>query len=132
MPRSAPKKCAVFGCQSLVMSGSRCDLHKKEKWAKKPDATKRITGRRLQELRRQLFKRNPLCAICKLRPATIRDHIVPLFDGGEDIESNTQGICGECDEVKSKAERLRARVGRVESRPMHTGNRPFNSKFMGR
>lgn len=111
MPRSAPKKCAVVGCSALVHNGSRCEAHQKEKWFKKPDAVKRITGRRLQELRHQLFKKSPLCAICNLRAAAIRDHIIPLFEGGEDVESNTQGICHECDDVKSKAERLRARVG---------------------
>jgi 5-methylcytosine-specific restriction protein A len=111
MPVSAPKKCVHVGCSALVKSGSRCPLHQKEKWKKKVTATKRITGRRLQQLREQLFKRNPLCAICKIRAATIRDHIKSLFDGGEDIESNTQGLCSFCDDIKSKSESSRARGG---------------------
>lgn len=111
MPVSAPRKCLQIGCNSLVRDGSRCELHQKEKWIKKVDATKRITGRKLQRLREKLFKSNPICAMCCLRPARIRDHIIPLFDGGLDIESNTQGLCFDCDEVKSKSESARSRVG---------------------
>lgn len=111
MPVSAPKKCVHVGCSALVKSGSRCPLHQKVTWKKKTTATKRITGRRLQELRERLFKRNPLCAMCGIRPATIRDHIIPLFEGGEDVESNTQGLCDLCDEIKSKAESIRSRGG---------------------
>ena len=37
----------------------------------------------------------------------MRDHIVALEDGGEDVESNVQPICAACHEVKSEAERAR-------------------------
>lgn len=56
-----------------------------------------------------------MCAECKKHGrvclATQRDHIVPLSEGGLDDDTNTQGLCDACHEVKSEAERLRG-VGR--------------------
>ncbi|MBC3811342.1 HNH endonuclease [Undibacterium aquatile] len=114
MPRSAPKKCSVVGCCKLVSDGAgRCDEHVKPAWVKRPDITKRITGRRLQRMREALFAREPLCAECKrngkINPATQRDHIVPLCDGGRDDETNEQGLCDPCHELKSLAEAQRSR-----------------------
>ena len=45
-----------------------------------------------------------------VRPAVHRDHIVPLSEGGLDEPGNTQGLCAECHEGKSLAERLRAQA----------------------
>lgn len=39
--------------------------------------------------------------------ATQRDHITPLEEGGSDDESNEQGLCQECHDVKSKLEAKR-------------------------
>lgn len=113
MPTSAPKPCTKAGCGVLVKDGSgRCPKHPKPVWQAKPTATKRITGRKLQALREQLFKSNPLCVLCeqggRVSRATQRDHIVSLAEGGLDIESNTQGLCDECHDAKSLTERLRA------------------------
>ena len=113
MPTAAPKPCTDPGCGVLVRDGSsRCDAHKRTDWRKKPTATKRMTGRKLQAARAALFKENPLCVKCqeagRLRPATQRDHIVPLSEGGLDEPDNTQGLCDECHDGKSLAERLRA------------------------
>jgi len=62
-------------------------------------------------MRAVLFAHHPLCVACeaqgRVRLATQRDHIVSLAEGGADDDSNTQGLCGECHEVKSKAERER-------------------------
>lgn len=80
-------------------------------WGKKPTATKRVTGRKLQAMRADLFSRNPLCVECdrqgRVTLATQRDHIVPLAEGGQDDDSNVQGLCLECHDEKSLAERLR-------------------------
>jgi 5-methylcytosine-specific restriction protein A len=35
------------------------------------------------------------------------DHIVPQAEGGDDGESNLQAICGDCHEVKTRAEAAR-------------------------
>lgn len=89
----------------------RCAKHPKAAWAKKPTAAKRVTGRKLQRLRAELFERDPLCAECKRQGrvtlATQRDHIQPLEEGGEDTETNVQGLCADCHDAKSKAERAR-------------------------
>jgi 5-methylcytosine-specific restriction enzyme A len=83
MPSAAPRPCGHPGCGALVRDGSgRCAKHAKEAWAKPVTATKRITGRKLQEMRKALFTRSPLCVACELLGrvtlATQRDHIKPL------------------------------------------------------
>jgi 5-methylcytosine-specific restriction protein A len=98
----------------LVRDGtSRCPMHPAPVWAKAANATKRVTGRRLQAMRNALFTRNPLCAECqrlgRVTLATQRDHIIPLEEGGKDDSSNEQGLCQDCHDVKSHAESLRGR-----------------------
>lgn len=111
--KSAPKPCNKPGCGVLVRDGSaRCDKHKHAAWAKKPTPTKRITGRKLQAMRADLFTRQPLCAECerqgRVSRATQRDHIKPLSDGGADDQTNEQGLCEACHDEKSERERLQA------------------------
>jgi len=113
MPRAAPRPCSFKGCNTLVHDGSgRCVAHPRDAWSK-VTPTKRITGRRLQAMREALFKRDPLCAECRrqgrVTPATQRDHIIPLSEGGADDETNEQGLCEPCHEVKSAAESKRGR-----------------------
>lgn len=96
----------------LVRDGSgRCANHPKPQWAKPATATKRITGRKLQAMRAELFARDPLCAECKRQGrvtlATQRDHIKSLAEGGADADDNVQGLCADCHEAKSKAESAR-------------------------
>lgn len=66
-------------------------------------------------MREELFRREPLCVRCKergiVRLATQRDHIVPLAEGGADDKSNEQGLCDDCHDEKSLAERVRGRGG---------------------
>lgn len=114
MPSAPPKPCSQPGCGVLVRDGtSRCGKHQREAWNKKPTATKRITGRKLQAMRQALFTRQPLCVLCDAKGlvvlATQRDHIKSLAEGGDDTDENTQGLCEPCHEGKSLAERLRAR-----------------------
>ena len=117
MPSSPPKPCSE--CGVLVRDGTnRCEQHRRV-WVKaKP--TKRVTGRRLQAMREALFSRKPMCAECErkgfFRPATQRDHIVPLAEGGLDDESNEQGLCDDCHREKSLAEAVRGRWGRGASK----------------
>ena len=112
MPTAAPRPCSHPGCGVLVRDGSgRCAKHPKQSWAKKPTAAKRITGRKLQQLRKDLFEREPLCRPCYRKGvvtlATMRDHVVSVEEGGSDTDDNVQPICKPCHDVKSEAERAR-------------------------
>ena len=112
MPAAAPRPCSHPGCGVLVRDGSaRCEKHKRPAWVKKPTAVKRVTGRKLQRLRAELFEREPLCRECGrlglVRLATQRDHIIPLEEGGTDADGNIQPLCDSCHDIKSKAERAR-------------------------
>ncbi|WP_395026584.1 HNH endonuclease [Comamonas odontotermitis] len=112
MPTAAPRPCSHPGCGVLVSDGTgRCAKHPKVQWSKKVTAAKRITGRRLQQLRKELFEREPLCRPCfragRVTLATMRDHIIALEEGGLDEESNVQPICADCHDAKSEAERAR-------------------------
>ena len=68
--------------------------------AKGKPASKRIRGRKGQEIRRRrLLRTSYLCEMCQAK-GTIRiadevDHIVPLDHGGEDIDENTRNLCRE-------------------------------------
>lgn len=112
MPTSAPKPCTV--CSTLVRDGtSRCEAHKVAAWsARRPDI-KRTTGRKLQRQRHELFMREPLCRECerhgRVRQAEIRDHIVPLAEGGADEDSNIQSLCRDCHDEKTAGESKRGR-----------------------
>lgn len=114
MPIAAPRPCTAPGCGALVRDGSsRCERHPRESWAKRATVCKRITGRKLQRLRGELFAREPLCAECKrlgrVTLATQRDHRIPLCDGGTEDDDNVQGLCDPCHEAKSLGEALRGR-----------------------
>lgn len=72
----------------------------------KPHTVQRITGSRLQKIRREHFERGPLCVECAkqgiTRIWTELDHIVPLHKGGKDVDSNRQGLCTEHHLAKTK------------------------------
>ena len=115
MPVAAPRPCTHPGCGVLVRDGSgRCAKHPKPEWqTKRATPTTRITGRRLQRMRAELFAHDPLCAECRrlgrVTLATQRDHITPLCDGGNDDPGNVQGLCGPCHDEKSQREAQRGR-----------------------
>ncbi|CAI3795819.1 HNH endonuclease signature motif containing protein [Rheinheimera sp. MM224] len=70
----------------------------------------RITGRRLQNRRFNMWKKDPHCALCGRLvdyPSGFElDHKVPLVLGGEDLEQNCQILCcggkDTCHEQKTK------------------------------
>jgi len=87
--------------------------HKRPAWVNPASQVKRTTGRKLQAQRAALFLREPLCRVCAVAGrhtlATIRDHIVPLAEGGTDDDDNVQPICKPCHDGKTLAESLRGR-----------------------
>lgn len=70
--------------------------------------TQRITGSKLQIIRERWFRVHPLCAECdrhgRVTAAQELDHIVPLHLGGQDSDSNRQGLCVECHKDKTRRE----------------------------
>ena len=58
---------------------------------------KRLSGRKLQNIRKQVLSNNPLCVHCQLEDiitlANEVDHIIPLSKGGTYEHSNLQGLC---------------------------------------
>jgi 5-methylcytosine-specific restriction enzyme A len=80
-------------------------------WTSARPPLPRTRGRALQCLRHRLFARAPWCVLCPLRGthnlATIRDHRIPLAEGGCDDASNEQGICDACHRLKTQEESAR-------------------------
>jgi 5-methylcytosine-specific restriction protein A len=93
MPMAPPRACATCGRPG-------CQEHRRQR-------TQRTRGRRLQQLRYQLARTQPFCARCHVEVATIRDHIVPLWEGGLDVETNTQALCQTCHDAKTAGETKR-------------------------
>ena len=64
-------------------------------------------------MRQRLFLHQPLCVLCqkqgRITIATIRDHTIPLAEGGPDDETNEQPLCQDCSDVKTEAEAKRGR-----------------------
>ena len=103
MPSMPPKACGTCG-------KAGCAEHKPKPWQQTADY-KRVSGRRLQRARAELFGREPLCRECsktgRVALASIRDHIRPLAEGGTDDDGNIQPLCGPCSDVKTAGESRR-------------------------
>lgn len=69
---------------------------------------KRIRGSSLQKIRREHFRRDPLCVMCREQGrytlAAQLDHKVAMVNEGPDTHSNRQGLCVECHKVKTAAD----------------------------
>ena len=88
-----------------------CPVHVPKPWTHSKPTKRVLLGRTLQRERDRLFAEQPLCVICeregRVRAATIRDHIVPLEEGGLDVTENTQALCQSCSDAKTKEESKR-------------------------
>lgn len=107
MPTAPPRPCPEPHCPNLD-----CREHQRPAWRTRTGPpVVRITGRRLQRMRAALFARSPWCAHCleqgQETRATIRDHIVPLAEGGTEDPSNIQALCLDCSDLKTAAESKR-------------------------
>ena len=69
-------------------------------------STKRITGRKCQQIKRAVALRDGLtCRACgKLTTRGEADHVVPLHLGGQESDYNRQWLCVECHNNKTKEE----------------------------
>jgi len=87
-----------------------CTLHVRDpRWHHGRPSVERIRGPRLQALRYALFAEHPFCQRCHVNVSTIRDHIVPLAEGGADDRANTQALCKTCNDAKAIDEAQRGR-----------------------
>lgn len=103
--------CSRSGCPNL----RPCAVHPVVQW-QPITPTKRTTGRKLQAARERLYFSEPRCRQCKKLltiDTMIRDHVIPLAEGGPDTEDNTQPLCQGCSDAKTAEEsrRGKARVG---------------------
>jgi 5-methylcytosine-specific restriction protein A len=118
MPLKPMRPCPHPGCGNLTR-GKYCEDHKSQHtWAHNKEV-RRLRGRKLQRERERLFNEQPLCVEClkvgRDTPATQRDHIVPLAEGGEDARDNTQAICQACHDAKTKQESKRGKYNKNNS-----------------
>ena len=107
------RPCLEPRCPVLVRQG-RCAAHAAPAWTT-TQPVPRIRGRRLQAIRARLFAEEPLCRVCLAKTpsvvtlAVIRDHVVPLAEGGADDEVNQQPVCQDCSDAKTNREATRGR-----------------------
>ena len=71
----------------------------------RPGAHKRGYGFSWRKLRTWYAARNPLCVRCLerdvIKPMDIVDHILPLSDGGAQLDQdNLQSLCNRCHQIK--------------------------------
>jgi 5-methylcytosine-specific restriction enzyme A len=113
MPTAPLRPCPSPRCPGLA---GRCEQHPprdtRHGWQNAAGThTTRLRGRALQRARAELFTREPLCRTCQAQGrvtiATVRDHIIPLAEGGTDGPGNVQGLCGDCHQAKTQAEAQR-------------------------
>lgn len=73
---------------------------------RKPIASERMAGRKLQDRRLRLWSHDPRCANCgrvtQFPDGFELDHKVPLFLGGQDTDENCQIMCIWYDEAGNK------------------------------
>lgn len=116
MPRKPKKPCSCPGCPNLT-DGKYCDVHRSME--PKPESRKHngfYYTSEWRKARKEYLLDHPECVICG-RSAEIVDHIVPLKDGGAELdERNLQSLCWSCHSRKSieDGSRFRRKVYRYE------------------
>lgn len=112
MPSAALRPCP--GSPTCPYFKGQCPVHQPRQAWQSNHGVERVRGRKLQRLREQLFAQEPFCRLCTAKglaiPATIRDHIIPIAEGGTDDASNIQPLCEACSRGKTQAESLRGRL----------------------
>jgi len=118
MPTAPGHPCP--GCKQVIPRGvARCAACTETRdqahgWhSRQGHQVTRLRGRALQKARQHLFRAEALCRLCRAngryKPATVRDHIVPLAEGGTDDDANIQPLCRDCSDAKTRQEQQRGR-----------------------
>lgn len=84
-------------------------------------ATQRTRGNKWMRMRAKWLSKHPLCCMCQaegyVTAAREVDHVVPLWEGGADDESNFQSLCIEHHKAKTSEEAKRRGGGFESLRP---------------
>jgi 5-methylcytosine-specific restriction protein A len=109
MAMAPPRPCPFPKCGQIACTNP---AHQPTAWRPRDGTVvKRIRGRELQRRRARLFARERWCVVCaqdgKRTLATIRDHIIPLAEGGTEDEDNEQPLCLDCSDRKTEDESRR-------------------------
>lgn len=106
MPTSSPRLCP--SCKAIVKG--RCPTCSTG-WTARPTTRKTPTShRRWRTLRARVLREHPICQVCDYLPATQADHVVPVAEGGAELDpDNLQSICDPCHAAKTAEESARAR-----------------------
>jgi 5-methylcytosine-specific restriction enzyme A len=59
-----------------------------------------------------ILARDPVCVMCERQASVTVDHITPKHQGGQDEESNLQGLCSDCHQSKTAREGNAAKITR--------------------
>src|SRR5680860_1664030 len=102
MPKSSKRR-LCNRCRSIVTgSCPTCDVG----WTARP--TKRSVATsdwRWRKLRARTLAEEPTCRACGIAASTDCDHIVPVAEGGAELDrANTQGLCSPCHKAKTQRE----------------------------
>ncbi len=115
MAKAAPSACTHPGCPELVVNGSQCAKHKKERVRDYRSSNVRAQleafygGGVWRALSKAYRKRNPLCEQCAAQGLTtladVTDHIIEIRDDWERRydPSNLQALCHTCHNRKTAA-----------------------------
>ena len=113
-PYAPARACRVQGCRHVVTHDTPCSDHPSiagYRWGKAGQQTARLNGHQNTLARKRLFARHPLCVMCEAEgrtsAAVIRDHIVPLAEGGTEDDANCQGLCQAHHDAKTHEESMR-------------------------
>lgn len=136
MPTAPRHPCSVPGCHQLTAT-RYCDAHaateQRPGWASTTgSASSRGYGARWRKLRLAILRRDPVCVICRRKPAGVVDHITPKAAGGTDDEANLRGLCRGCHAAKTAQDaqlgRMRAAGARRGRPPTPTTPRPTGAR----
>jgi len=80
----------------------------RDKQPRSQDSTPRLSGQKAYDRRNRWLDKHPLCCLCEALGTTTAgqevDHVIPLWKGGADDESNFQTLCKPCHRNKTDRE----------------------------
>lgn len=108
MPYKPRRGCFHPGCPNLTEVGQTyCKEHKAQHQRKidrgRGTPAQRGYDKEWSRLRLAYLGDHPICVVCG-QLATMVDHILPIKDGGTNLESNLQAMCGPCHRAKTNKE----------------------------